>query len=104
MCAHTASSAGLGALRREVGDLRLEGADEIGGGVDDGAAEPLDRVGRAVEHGRQLRRIGVEPDAQHRLRRGPRGAQLVAEVNPGTRHVQALAARKPSAVAASGVA
>ena len=73
----------LGAVRGEVGDLRLEGADEVGGGVDDGAAESLDRVGRPVERRRQPRRIGVEPDAQQRLRRGPRGAQLVAEAQPG---------------------
>ena len=70
---------GLGPLRREVGDLRLEGADEVGGGVDDRAAEPLDGVGCTVERRRQSCRVGVEADAQHRPRRRPGGAQLLAE-------------------------
>ena len=35
----------FGAERGEVRDLRLEAADEFGGGVDDGAAEVEHRVG-----------------------------------------------------------
>ena len=74
----------LGALGGEVGDLGFERAHEVGGGVDDGDAEPLDRRRRVDRHQRverlgQLRRVGVEADAQHRSRRRPRRGELGVE-------------------------
>ena len=39
----------LGARRREVRDLRLEGADQVGGGVHDLAAEAEDRIVTGVQ-------------------------------------------------------
>ena len=58
----------LFALAGEVGDLRLERAHQVGGGVDDRLAERLDRTVDPVERERHARRIGIEPDAQHRPR------------------------------------
>ncbi len=63
----------LGAQGDEVGDLWFEGADEVGGRVDDLGAEPEDGVGCSVEAARERRRrIRVEPDAQQRSRCAPR--------------------------------
>ena len=81
MCAQTASSCGSARCDGEVGDLRLERADQIGGGVDDRRAEAGDGVGRAVERRREPRRIGVEPDAQHRARRRPGLVEPVVEAH-----------------------
>ena len=67
----------LGTLRREVGDLWLVGADEIGGGVDDRAAEPLDGVGRTVERRRQPAGSGSRP--MHSI--DPDDAQAAAVAN-----------------------
>ena len=115
----------FGPLRREVGDLWLVGADEVGRGVDDRAAEPLDRIGCAGQRRRQPGRIGVEPDAQHRpddahaaasFAANVTGALVVRPVTVCVRRVthngrradangvHALAARYPSAAAASGLA
>src|SRR5690606_4414614 len=51
------------AARGEVRDLRLEGAGVPRGGVDDVAAEAEYRVGLIGELRRELRRLGVEADA-----------------------------------------
>ena len=69
----------LGALRREVGELWLERAHEIGGGVDDRRAEALDGVGRPVERLRERRRIRIESDAQHRARQRPGLGEALVE-------------------------
>ena len=65
----------LGAVRREVRDLRLEGAHQIRGGIDDRAAEGEDRVGACAHCSRQPCGIGVEPHAQQRIGATPRGAE-----------------------------
>src|SRR5690606_23344118 len=57
----------FGARGREVGDLRLEGAGETGGGVDDRAAERQHGVGAPFQVCGQARGIRVEADAQHRV-------------------------------------
>jgi hypothetical protein len=63
---------GFGAARGEVGDLRLESADQIGGGVDDRGAEAVDAIRPVFEGGREFRRIGIEADAQQRIVLAPR--------------------------------
>ena len=56
----------LGAMGREVGDLRLEGDDEVAGGVDDGGAEVEDAA-RVAAHGEwKTRRVGIQADAEQR--------------------------------------
>ncbi len=52
----------------EVGDLRLERADEIRGCIDDGGAEPDDGVASAGEWLGERRGIRIEPHAEHRTR------------------------------------
>ena len=61
----------LVALAGEVGDLRLERARDVGGGVDDLPTEALGGVRRIGDRGGVAGRIGVEPDAEHRARRRP---------------------------------
>jgi hypothetical protein len=78
MCSISRSSV-FGALRGEVGDLRLEGADQVLRGVDDGCAEIEDARGVAAPVGGELRRLRVQPDAQHRVVGGLGRAQHVAE-------------------------
>ncbi len=55
----------FGAVRGEVGDLRLEGDHQVGGGVDDGGAEVVDLAGVTLQAGRETRGFGVQPHAQH---------------------------------------
>ena len=95
---------GLGALRREERDLRLERADEVGGGVDDRPAELPRRVGAGLEDGGHPVRIGVETDAHHRSRGGPAALQLVVEAHgpDGTlRQLTVIAAVGHSSAASS---
>ncbi len=54
----------LGTTGGEVGDLRLESADKVGRGVDDGRAELENGVVAALQVGGEFRRIGVEADAE----------------------------------------
>ena len=49
----------LGAECGEMGDLGFEAADEVGGGVDDRAAEREDRVGIVAQMNREFRGLGV---------------------------------------------
>ena len=58
---------GFGALRGEVGDLRLERAGEVGRGVDDRAAELEDGVGPATEVIGEPCGIGIEPENLQRI-------------------------------------
>ena len=69
----------LGPLGGEVGDLRLEGADRVGGGGDDVAAEAVDGLQPRAQMGRDACRIGVQPHAQHRVGGLPALAQRVGE-------------------------
>ena len=55
---------GLSARRGEIRELRLEGADEVGGRVGDLAAEGIDRVWRITQRRGQTCRIGIESDAE----------------------------------------
>jgi hypothetical protein len=65
----------LGAARGEVGDLRLEGAGQVGRGIGDLAAEAEDRVRLVLQMGREFRRIGVEADAEQRVVGLPGGGE-----------------------------
>ncbi len=69
----------FGALRGEIGDLGLERADQVGGGVDDGAAEREDRPARGGQRRRQARRVRVQPHAQQGIVALPGGGQLFGE-------------------------
>ena len=69
----------LGTIGREVGDLWLEGAGEIGGGVGDGRTELENRIRLALQMSGELRRIGVESDAQQRIVLLPGGGELFPE-------------------------
>ncbi len=71
----------LGARGREVGDLRLEGAHEIGRGVDDRAAEREHRVALVAQRGREAGGIRIEADAQQAVGRAPARAQGGEEVH-----------------------
>jgi hypothetical protein len=81
----------LGAVRREVGDLRLEGAGEVGRGVGDRLAEFEDGVAAALQMGGEFRRVGVEADAEQGIVARPGGGETVGEghggcSNGGERH------------------
>jgi hypothetical protein len=69
----------LGALRGEVGDLRLERDHQIAGRVDDGRAEVEDACRVVLPRAGELAGLGVEPDAQQRIVRAFGGGQLVGE-------------------------
>jgi hypothetical protein len=57
--------------RREVSNLRLECASELGGGVDHPDTKFSNRVGPAAQFGREFGDIGIEPDTEHRPLAGP---------------------------------
>jgi hypothetical protein len=57
----------LGAVRGEVGDLRLEGEHQIARRVDDARAEVEDAAGVAAPRGGELRRVRIEADAEQRI-------------------------------------
>ena len=67
---------------REVGDLRFERADLIGGRIDDrrGRTQPI-REGSAAHVTGQLGRIGIEADAQHRAAGRPRVLQPLGKAD-----------------------
>ncbi|MPN62213.1 hypothetical protein SDC9_209960 [bioreactor metagenome] len=67
----------FGAAGGEVSDLRLEGTDEVGRGVDDGGAEFEDRVVAALQVGREFGRVGIEADAEQGIVFLPGGGELV---------------------------
>ena len=56
----------FGAVRGEVGDLRLEGDDQVLRRVDDGGAELEDARRVAAHRAGKARRVGVEADAEQR--------------------------------------
>ena len=68
--------------RREVRDLRLEGAHEIGGGIDDRRAEFQDRLWPLAQARREALRIGVQPHAQQAVVLLPGAAQPCDEIHP----------------------
>ena len=74
----------LGARRGEIRELRLEGADEVGGRVDDLAAEGVDRVWRITQRRGQTRRIGIESDAEQRPGLLPASREPIDEACPST--------------------
>src|SRR5260363_343101 len=55
----------LGAIRREIRDLRLEGACIGGGCIDNGAAKFKNGIGAARERRRKTRRFRIKTDAEH---------------------------------------
>ena len=71
----------FGACRSEIGNLRLEGAGEIGGGIDDALAERQYRIGPGLQMGRNTRDVRVQPDAQQRIVTLPGGSQFGAEIH-----------------------
>jgi hypothetical protein len=66
----------LRADRSEVGDLWLERAHHVGGGVDDGGAEVEHRAVHCVG---EAGGVGVEAHAEHRARAGPCVAEMLVE-------------------------
>jgi GGDEF domain-containing protein len=69
------------AERGEIGDLRLEGAGQVGGGVDDGLAELGDAVRAAAQLRRQALQVRVQAHAQQGIVAAPGGVQFVDEVH-----------------------
>ena len=57
----------FGPQRREISDLRLEGADQVGRAVDDCFAEGENTVRLAAKLRRHTRDIGVETNAKQRI-------------------------------------
>ena len=66
------------AVSREVGNLRLERANKIVRGIDDGAAKFEDRVGPA-NMARELRWVGIQADAQEALGARPARREEIGE-------------------------
>ena len=52
------------AQRAEIRDLRLEGAGQVGRGVDDARAKGGDSIRQIAQFGRQFRQVGIESHAQ----------------------------------------
>ena len=71
----------LSAMGGEVGDLRLEGTDEVGRGIGDGAAEVEDGVAAALEARREFGRVGIEADAEQLVVLRPGGLQGGREIH-----------------------
>jgi hypothetical protein len=57
---------GFGAVRGEVGDLRLEGDGQVGGGLDDAGAELVDAGRVAAHRAGQALGLGIQAHAKHR--------------------------------------
>ena len=64
---HQALQLVLSAVRGKVGDLRLEGDDQVGHAVNNCGAKIVDFAGVALEFGGKARWLRVQPDAQHGL-------------------------------------
>jgi len=62
-----------------VGELRLIGTDQIGGGVDDRAVEVEDRRGLGAHMHREALDLGIEPDAHQRIVLLPGALELLPE-------------------------
>ena len=67
----------FGAVGGEIGDLRLEGADQISRRIDDGGAKIVDFAGIAVQLAGKFGRFRVQADAQHGVVLALCGAQHV---------------------------
>ncbi len=65
------------ALRGKIRNLRLEGTGQIGGGVDDGAAEIENRIGLHLQVFRQLADIRIKTDTQQGIIVFPCGMQFI---------------------------
>ena len=52
------------AQRGKIGDLRLEGAGQVGRGIDDARAKGGDSIGQVAQLGRQFRQVRVQSHAQ----------------------------------------
>jgi hypothetical protein len=81
----------FGALGGEIGDLRLEGAGQVGGGIDDALAESQHRIRPALEVGRKTLDVRVQPDAQQGVIVLPGGSRLGTEIHdrgPAARRVK----------------
>jgi len=93
----------FGAQRREVGDLRLEGAGQVGGRVDNRLAELDDAVRLALQVRGEARQVRVEPDAQQGIVAGPCCGKFVDESHPGLLYVSECEPNiVPPAVALNG--
>ncbi len=69
----------FGAQRGKIGDLRLEGAGQVGGGIDDRLAELHDRIRLAGQVRREARQVRVEAHTQQRIVAGPCSRQFLNE-------------------------
>ena len=69
----------FGALRSEVGDLWLEAADEVGGGVDKRLAKYEDGGRFPMEVGWELRGIRIKTDAEQGIVLLPGGSEGLGE-------------------------
>lgn len=75
----------LGALGREIGDLRLERDHQILGGVDDGRAKVEDARRVALPGARELGGVRIQADAEHRVVQRL-GAAKLGDETPGSAH------------------
>jgi hypothetical protein len=76
---HQLFELGFGAVGREIGNLRLEGDDQVGRGVDDARAEVIDAARVALELPREFGWLRIEPHAEQRTVFLLCGGQLVEE-------------------------
>ena len=75
----------LGTFRREVGDLRLEGAHQVRRRIDDVAAEGEQRLRRPFEMRRDAVETWIETDAEGGIRSPPGLTKPLVE---GVRHAR----------------
>ena len=71
----------FGARRGEVRDLRLEGAHQVGGRIDDRPAEREHRIAFVANRRGKAAGIGIEADAQQAVGGAPARAQGGEEVH-----------------------
>ena len=71
----------FGAACSKVGNLRLEGAGEIGGGVGNLGSESVDGVGSALQMLGELRGVWIETDTEQGVVLRPRASKLFAELS-----------------------